>query len=1340
MPDNMSTVNPERPNPNEKGLSLKKKIVIASAVAAGVVVTGVVLYGSGVFSSKKADVSSTHTHSDALEALVANLPTTGKLEDKDVKKLTTAFDKMTASSQIENLRNPKVAQAVLGNKIPLKVAKMDAKQKQALRKDLIKIQKDPNTPDEVKKAAKELQETIGEIKVSPLRKKQPPGGGGDEVVGDKEDDSGTGAPPPNEKSTKKEDQGEEDSGKDIPPPADKPTKEEGGEPSKSASGDDQKKKDASKKTAEIESLLAKPFHGPKDVAILIEELNKGNLVKPDGTKYVLDDIKEKCSIEPLIKPLLEATDPKALPKLDGVRKIITDAQKELREVSDATIKSYFKEFDHADDKSTLVAHLSKDLESLKGDNLAARFALLKSIDPATYTEEYAKTTLLKGALAMSSEDLAITFKDELDQLKDRKALIALIDKTKDVDKMVAEAEPIFNKMDNTLKTLVKFDVLEPSEVKKALEVADKINKAAVEDIKKKCKIESFIKNLLKYEDPKKSLPIPNEVAATQALVREIRAQVSSLPDTDATKSLYDGLMKNESGTVFKNEDEAIEACLEKDIQTLSGDKLLARFEMLKRLDEDKYNAQYAEDTILNRVLKGTLEDLAKVPDFRNFLTQRRELILGLRLMNTETFAKTIIDAELSLLTPHDEISIGAIQSGLSKDGSVSKEDYEYLKKMLMDNKELKISDHNGEQLTLENLAEKCSPWLSGVLDRVQRRRDDLLNVKKHEWFINFEVNALISEFSDLMAKIDESHADILSHHNLVLNTDFKKQEESIFAKDASKLKGDRLLSRYIILNSMNDATFNVDYAINTLIGKFTTADLESDPAKLTDLYDKVELCKHVNYKIEGNDIETVLDEITNEMKARYDKAADKAKLLKDDPVLLKAALLEHLGPITIELEKLESKDQHVTKNLDALLGDMADRNELVKNAIALQSAINSLDVANASSIVTYAKALAEYLRCEGATKFPVQKKSDLTPYDVKGLVAELFGATEKSNFFSSILDYDDVSYDRIMKEDEIHDPIKIAVRDQIMDDINNLRYINEVFDKNVALLKRILMKEPFSTGIEPFLNNAEDEVNMNIAKHYMQQFTEALCIPAFDEAKFKNAFSICHTINLKLAIPVAKYDMFLVLLPLLNYLREDPLAIDISSKTFDGHVPVKTFLNHMSTHPNILFESFGALVDIVLEKAVPPKVRGFWLNKLLVPSFDLLPSVDFFDLEKLPNELFTGLYDGLLAMGDMRHDMAFKAAYMKALTDDSNKNKDQNILYLWGVLDKDALVSSKRKQLESLKLSNISNENIIKARERLLTKKTEGDDNLKALYKTHYEALKKMYSGPDHDVQFPNNW
>ena len=1334
MSDNISKVDPESLKTNEKGLSLKKKVVIASAVAAGVVVTGVVLYGSGVFSSKKADVSNTRSDSDALEALVASLPTAGKLEDKDVKKLTTAFDKMTPTVQIENLKNPKVAQAVLGNNVPLKVAKMDAKQKQELGKDLIKIQNDSNTPDEVKKAAKELQEIITEVKVSPLRKKQPPGGGGGQGDGGNEDDSGTGGPPPpNKRPTKNEggesDQGEgngEDSGSDIPPPAKKSTKKENGD-------------DASKKSAEIESLLVKPFNGPKDVVRLIEELNKGTLVKPDGTKYVLDEIKEKCSISTLIKPLLEAADPKALPKLDSVRKIITVVQKELKEVSDVTVKSYFKEFDHADDKSTLVTHLSNDLENLKGNTLAARFALLKSIDPATFNDEYAKDTLLKKALSLSSEDLAITFKDELELLSNRKELIELVDKTKDVDKMIAEAKTTFSKMDNTLKTLVKFDVLEPSEVKKALEVAGKINKAAVEDIKKKCKIESFIENLLKYEDPNILLPFAREVEATKALVKEMRTKLSSLPDTDPIKSLYESLLKNESGTVFKNENEAIEACLEKDIQTLTGEKLYARYRMLNSLNKGKYNETYAKDTILRGALDKTPVELAKIPDFKNFLTQRQFLISKLFL---KTFAETVIEAEQSMLTPDDQNKVKAIHFSMAGSGLVSETDYEYLKKMLMDNKELKISDNKGEQLTLENLAEKCSPGITASVEKIQSQREILLNSNSYEGNFITQVNVFIEYIDDLKKEISESHADILKYHGFDATTDPKKQEENILAKDVNKLKRHQLLSRYLILNKLNNSAFDAEYAKNTLIGKFTKAELESDPAKLSDICGKTGLCYEVHYQIDGEAFEIVVHNIITGMLARFDSAPDKQELLKNDPILLKAALFG-FSPMT-ELVKLEAIDQYVTKNLDALLGDMADRKELVKKAMALQTAINSHDVADASSGLKYAMALAEYLKCEDVSDLHVQKKSDLTTYNFKELVADLVNATEKNAFFSAILDYDDASFVRIMNEKEIHGNIKIAVRKQINRDVKSLEYVKGAFEKNVQLLKRILMKEPSTTCIEPVSDSVEDKVTKRIAEYYLKNFSKALHnqdnSKKFDEAKLKSASEICHTLNFKVVYPLFSYDALFVPVPMVAYLKNDSLLIDFSAKTFDDHAPVKTYLNHVNTNSSILFVAFSLLAEEALERTQPRNIREFWLNKVLVHSFDLLPSTDFYDLKKLPDEILNGLHKRLFEMGDQDHDLKFKAAYIKALTDDTNKNKDQNILYLWGVLDKETYVPLIRKQLENLKLANISNENIIKARERLLTKKTEGDATLKALYKTHYEALKKMYSGPDRDTQFPNNW
>ena len=1340
MSDNIRKVDPESHTSREKKLSYKKKVAIGSAVAAGAIITGAVLYGSGVFSSKKPNVSSSHSDSDALEALVANIPPAGKLEDKDVQKLTAAFDKMILKDQIKNFKNPKVAQAVLSNKIPLKVTNMDAKQKQELEKDLIKIQNDPNTPDELKKAAKELQETITEVKVFPLRQKPPPGGGGDEVVGDKGNNSGTGVSLPKENPIKEGgelDQGEgkqEDSGKGVG----KSTKEEG-EPDKK-SENDQKKNDASKKRAEVASLLAKPFNGPKEVSELLSELNKGTLVKPDGAKYVLDDIKNRCSIEPFIRPLLEATDLKALPKLDDISTTIASVQKELKEVSDVTVKSYFQAFDHADDKSTLVAHLNKDLENLKGDILAARFALLQSIDPVTFNDEYAKNTLLKKSLNMSSEDLAITFMDDLDQLNDYKALIALIDKTKDVDKMITDAKSELKKMNNALQVLVKYKSLEPTEAKMALELAAKTNKAVEEEIKKSCKVEALIGNMMMYDG---SQMTPLFFDKEKELVKEMRAKVSALSDADASKPLYESFLKSETGALFKNEAEAIEACLVKDIETQIGGILLGRYILLNMLNKDKYDAYFADITILKRALEKSPADLAKVPDFRNFLTQRKLLINYLSLTGPVTLEDVIFNAEVSGLNNFNQDMVKWVLLCIKDMRGITANDFDTLKKLLTNNKDLKLFDHKGEQLTLVNLAEKCSQNILVLMENVESFRGKLLKCTgMDEDVMKLLVESFVKSIGNLKSSFDLGHEDIQKHYGFDATIDIKTREENILAKDASKLKGDRLFCRYFILNEINDATYNVDFAKNTLIGNFTKADLKSDPVKLADLYDKRKLCHFVNYRIDGDDIVTVLNEVTDEMKTQVDLAPDKQKLLRDDPKLLTAALRGLLGPMALELEELESSDQYVTKNLDALLGDMADRKELVKIGIALQRAINKCEprpgeaAPNAASKLSFVKALADYLKCTDFNKFPVQKVADGAPYEFNQLVGRVKGSAEISALFSAFIEYDDASFERVMSENNIREFIKDAVHTQITSDINSLSYTID-FDKSVELLKRIKMKK----GSNNVAGKREAEVSEAIAKRYKYYFKRALKdrdnIKNFDDRKLKNANAICQSLSIKMADPV--FSKKVVLIPLLTYLGDPALKIDFTANSFDEHMPVKTFLNFLKTNGELSWQAYNA----VLSRTPTPNFASFLLHKLLVPTFDLLPSIDFYDYEKILDKDVKLFHGSLLDLGPIDDDdkKDLKIACLKALTNDSNPNKIQNILYLWGSSKKAYFDEQKRKQLESLKLVNASNEIILRARDRLLeTKEAKADNDVKALYKTHYEALKQLYTGSDREAKFPNNW
>ena len=1384
MPDSISKVESESLNPKKKGLSFSKKVAIGSVVAAGAVATGAILYGSGVFSSKAPVVSSTRSESDALETLVADLPTTGKLGEKDLRKLTTAFEKMTPNVQMEKLKNPKVAQLVLGNKIPMKVDKITVKQKQALEKDLLEIQQNPITPDEVRNAAKELQEAITEVKASPVQPKQPPGGGGDEVVGSKGNNSGTPNVVPTGKEDGETDQGEGkkvDLGNSIPSSGQKPTEIKGSESRKEGEGEkgeeditpppvkestdikvgesgnnkssekageledksenDKKKNGASKISAEVESLLAKSFNGPKDVTELLEELIKGTLVKPDGTKYVLDDIKAKCSMAPLIKPLIDAADPKTLPKVESVRNIITDVQKELKEVSDATVKSCFTEFDHADVKSTLVAHLSKDLENLKGDSLAARFALLKSIDPGTYTEDYAKTTILKNALSMTSKDLAITFKDDVELfLTDSKAVIAIIDSAKNVDKMIADATSELDRINMArLNTFIKFNSLEPSEVKVALELAAKTNNKTVEEeIKKKCKIDAFIEDLLNC-DGSYFPSIDDE----KIRVKEMRTKVSALADTDPIKPLYQSFLKSEPGNLFKDEVEAIEACLERDIETLTGKKLFSRYGVLKYLNASKYNADFARRIILIGALDGTPEDLAKVPDFRSFLTQRRELI---RLIGACKLENVLLDAEISSLDQNNQDMVKRVLACIKDDEMIAENDYESLKTLLTNNNDLKVYDDKGDRLTLVNLAEKCSKKIFDLLQTVKIKRDKQLNnLVCVESSITQDVQIFNHNIANLKNALDQSHADIKIFHNYDATASLKEQQEDILAKDIEKLNGWRLLSRYLFLSKFVNGKYDEDFAKTKLIGNFTRDELKNDPAILSHLENKSALCYHLKFQIDGRNFREVINEVKDELKETFRNAKDdeaRLKMLNDIPSMLKAALLDFLDTVTLDLVELSARDEQFTKKIDAILKDLPDRKEVVKSAIALQVAINNLSDTSAS--VKYAKALADYLKCKDVMKASVQMPDNKIPYKFNELVNLIDGIAAFTTFFDAILEYDEESFDNIMHHQGIHDAIKNIVLELMLSGVKGLPYARDLLDKLGKLLRNILIKEPSSTNIHPKLGpnvktNHEAEANAIIAGHYRNELYRLLAdidtIKNFDDARLNSLIDICDSLNIKM-FNYPNSSTFL--LPIMTYLGNTTIAIDFTAETFDEHVPVKTFLKYWSSNPEIMLQSYNAIAEDALFGTASLNSRGLWLHKLLVPTFNLLPCIDFYALRDTDVMAF---HDSLLALTSIDDDNKdYILACLEALTKDTNPSKVQNILYLWGSQKASFLIEKKRKQFESLKLVNISNEIILHARDRLLKKKAKADNEIKALYKTHYETLKQQYTGSDCEAKFPNNW
>lgn len=107
--------------------------------------------------------------------------------------------------------------------------------------------------------------------------------------------------------------------------------------------------------------------------------------------------------------------------------------------------------------------------------------------------------------------------------------------------------------------------------------------------------------------------------------------------------------------------EAIEACLESDIKAITGKKLLARCYLLNLLNV-KYDKAYFANTVLEGALNKTPEDLKKVKDFRNFLSERRMLIEEFKLIDPPSTLDDIMDkTEMSGLPEGDVQSISKVQ-------------------------------------------------------------------------------------------------------------------------------------------------------------------------------------------------------------------------------------------------------------------------------------------------------------------------------------------------------------------------------------------------------------------------------------------------------------------------------------------------------------------------------------------------------------------------------------------------------------------------------------------------------------------------------------------------------
>ena len=525
------------PQPLER--NTKIGIVVGATAAVGIVITVLcfVFLGGKSPDTNTLSTTSTSSTSRGLEEFSALLTPDGKLEGADLAEFKSSISSLPSEARAKAIvARPELIQVVIGNNISMDFTKLDAEQSKVFKEELGKLEKDPKLPESVKMAAKKMLDEM-KNKNENIIKNAP---NGSSQQSSQEQVNGTGQEVVNTSADKTTEQsGLPDSGQVAPQ----------GDATQTLTPAQQ---DQKKDSAEYDALFAKPFLTPKEADKLFKEVSAGNLLKPDGTtKYASGDIQPKCVIAPLIKPLIEATDPKALPDLAPIRNTITTVVKELKEVTDPTVKGFFGDFNHADDKAVIAAHLSPNIENLIGPKLATRFALLQSIDPTTYTNEHAKDTLLQKVLSATTEERVNTHGVYLEEfLNDRKELILFINGTSDVDKMITDAKAVISTLEKELQVLLENSFLKPDEAIKALDLTTKTGNRVENDIKQKCELRAFIADLMNNEDPENT-PRSATLADLLSKVKDMRTIIHALPDTDP-KPFYDSFMKNAAG-LFTNE-------------------------------------------------------------------------------------------------------------------------------------------------------------------------------------------------------------------------------------------------------------------------------------------------------------------------------------------------------------------------------------------------------------------------------------------------------------------------------------------------------------------------------------------------------------------------------------------------------------------------------------------------------------------------------------------------------------------------------------------------------------------------------------------------------------------
>ena len=769
----------------------------------------------------------------------------------------------------------------------------------------------------------------------------------------------------------------------------------------------------------------------------------------------------------------------------------------------------------------------------------------------------------------------------------------------------------------------------------------------------------------------------------------------------------------------------------------------------------KYDKTYFKNTILDGALSKSPEDLRNVPNFESFLSERAGLIEEFNLINPPENLGIIIEiAKTSGLSPADLSAIAEVENFLRMDNA----DAEYYERVKNTIKKINYDYKYGDQkLTLSNLDEVYSKEVLAQFERMSKERQSLLNdLNPHL------AEYLIHSITNLKSKLNTNLADIQKQfpEPEIQTCDPKAYVEKMLTADIKDLKNKHLLTRYILLNEHDSVKFDEKFARETMIGLdvlgYTQDDLEKDVRKLAKLSDKSTLCEHLEEKINGEDVVTILDEVMQRLKNKFraipNILEDRVQFLQSDQNMLKAALLGYLGPMATYLEHVD------TPSLDAAFEEMPYKKDALKKAIDLQKSINERKLihdglpasdSHSTNCQPFTNILADYLMSPGAEYLPIHHPMLDRTYTMDELV-NMADDSESSELFDAIVGHEQLAFDSMWIK--AYKGIKSVALSKIMGTFGVLDYNKASLQRRVEHLKKIILMKPYSDP-EPFLFQSmpvnEQSVEEVMADHFSSSIQENEVEKPFNDIMLKNYIEICRDLNVQKYHPET-VDLHLALTPARTYLenyRGD--IIDFEKEDFDTHVPVKTFICYLNDNPEILISASKHLFNCALNPYTKPLTRKFFVYKLLVPLIASLPSQDFTQLSKVrDNEV--NFYNKLaLYLSEYDEDDDYKRVYLNALIKlgsiDDQKSK-QNILFLFGNLNIKASCDDKRARLDAIwkaSATDAPKEIISLVRARLLSIKDKGDLALRTLYKSYYDAIKTMYTPKDGEVldqEFPDEW